>query len=58
MFGKGNSYIYFSGESNIITIDVVTPDDLVDNSASLEFLYVNFYAESLHKRQKKNYNFT
>ena len=57
MFGKDNSYIYFSGESNI-TINVVTPDDLVDNSASLEFLYVNFYAESLYKRQKKNYNFT
>ena len=53
MFRKGNSYIYFSGESNIITIDVVTPDDLVDNSASLEFLYVNFYAESLYKRQEK-----
>lgn len=57
MFGKDNSYIYFSGESNI-TINVVTPDDLVDNSASLEFLYVKFYAESLYKRQKKNYNFT
>ena len=53
MFGRDDSYSYFSDESNTKTIDVVTPDRLLDNSVSLEPSYVNFYAESLQKDNKE-----
>lgn len=53
MFGRDDSYSYFSDESNTKTIDVVTPDRLLDNSVSLEPLYVSFYAESLQKDNRE-----
>ena len=47
-----NSDNYFNNGSDTETINSVTPDELVDNPASLEPLDVDFYAESLQKNCK------
>ena len=43
-----NSYVLFSDESDIKTIDSVTPDELLVNSASLEPLYGRKYSKVDH----------
>ena len=48
----------FSDERDTKTIDSVVPDELSDNSVSLEPLYADFDAESLQKKHKKNCSFT
>ena len=53
------SYNYFSDKSDPITIDSIAPDDVSDNSASLEASHVDFDArnesltESLQKKKEK-----